>query len=891
MPSSGSFSREEEDIAAPPQGDGAGPSKSSPSKDRRKSKQQPRQLLSCSKCRERKVRCDRTKPCSACCARGHPKDCHFKLGEGTTFGPIQQSLELRKLRAENQQLKERLLEAKSGGGTESDDGQQSAGQSASGTRTTQRRFGLEEPGDSIYFGNPALANVAQDLANAAASKKTQSLAHPTPGAHDIFVVDNPTVYPYPTIWTTENWVEGLRNCLQPWEDISSLIESYIQREDSIVSPKLAMGISTTEVERFIGDFEHNAPAYPDLLALIFAILSTEIQRKKYDGRNLVVTEADNRANEMKGNLFVSASMQALRQSSFASQPSLLNVQAMVLMGQFLANSGRSLDAWMSFGTTMRQAQAIGLHRNPKFVEPLPSLRESALRKKLWWHLLFIDQQMSMTLGRPLGISAIGDCPFSEPLTTDAAALRVIECVDQLTILGRQIMGTAPLIIHRINNYTEKLQTLLDTLPDEVQFQREWISDASLLPDSPLDECSAVIYSNVHSYLILLNRQRLEGGAGSARGSFSASSTSTSQSSDATFSRSNDLVQSKAWANILDSCKVVLDVFQYLHIHQQSALIDWAIKHQALTAAHILLTDIQSRQILAQQEYVESAVAIFRDLAESKHDEMSKTAVSRLSERFQQIKAAEQQRRSSIATIPFPDYYSDGQDIRRDSQLSTSAAQQYTGSGYQLDDLKSPKSPDTVMGNTNVFQPQVMAAYLQHTLPEQTTPAQARRASLAYGSTYPNISADMTPRAATGVAPAGAIYSSPIAPQTASYRHSMHMGASIQPQIPASNPMTPAHLYQAMLPAQTNPQMQLQMQMEAQQMTQQLAQQTHAHPMQAQSMPQPLQPHFPHQPIHTHQQPIQYPPQQFAPGFYQGPPQQRSQAHSFSSQQPQHRWHQ
>lgn len=56
MLSSGSFSREEEDIAATPQGDGAGPSKSSPSKDRRKSKQQPRQLLSCSKCRERKVR-------------------------------------------------------------------------------------------------------------------------------------------------------------------------------------------------------------------------------------------------------------------------------------------------------------------------------------------------------------------------------------------------------------------------------------------------------------------------------------------------------------------------------------------------------------------------------------------------------------------------------------------------------------------------------------------------------------------------------------------------------------------------------------------------------------------------------------------------------------------
>lgn len=77
-----------------------------------------------------------------------------------------------------------------------------------------------------------------------------------------------------------------------------------------------MGISIIEVERFISDFEHNAPAYPDLLALIFAILATEIQRKKYDGRNSVVIEADYRANEMKGNLFgESSEMSAVQAQS------------------------------------------------------------------------------------------------------------------------------------------------------------------------------------------------------------------------------------------------------------------------------------------------------------------------------------------------------------------------------------------------------------------------------------------------------------------------------------------------------------------------------------------------------------------------------------------------
>ncbi|KAK4945035.1 hypothetical protein LTR10_015712 [Elasticomyces elasticus] len=48
-------------------------------------------------------------PCSACAARGHPKDCDFVTEEGSSiYTPIQQSYEIRQLRLENQQLKERL---------------------------------------------------------------------------------------------------------------------------------------------------------------------------------------------------------------------------------------------------------------------------------------------------------------------------------------------------------------------------------------------------------------------------------------------------------------------------------------------------------------------------------------------------------------------------------------------------------------------------------------------------------------------------------------------------------------------------------------------------------------------------------------------------------------
>lgn len=136
---------------------------------RKQQPQQPRQLLSCTKCRERKVKCDRTKPCSACCARGAPKECHF-VAEGGDYVPIQQSYELRKLRAENLRLKERLRTSKvsiaheeSDQSSESQHGDRSRASSAKRRATRQRRFHGSGWSDSIYFGSPGIANIIAEV--------------------------------------------------------------------------------------------------------------------------------------------------------------------------------------------------------------------------------------------------------------------------------------------------------------------------------------------------------------------------------------------------------------------------------------------------------------------------------------------------------------------------------------------------------------------------------------------------------------------------------------------------------------------------------------------------------------------------------------------------------
>ena len=102
----------------------------------------------------------------------------------------------------------------------------------------------------------------------------------------------------------------------------------------------------------------------------------------------------------------------------------------------------------------------------------------------------MDQQYSMTLGRPLGISGIGDCPPLEPLTTNPTVLRVAEYINQYTILARQILSSDRLSNIKIDEFTDKLLALRDTLPECVQFDEHWLDPQKDIPEWPLDAMAA-----------------------------------------------------------------------------------------------------------------------------------------------------------------------------------------------------------------------------------------------------------------------------------------------------------------------------------------------------------------------------------------------------------------
>ena len=106
-------------------------------------------------------------------------------------------------------------------------------------------------------------------------------------------------------------------------------------------------------------------------------------------------------------------------------------------------------------------------------------------------MLHTDQHYSVTLGRPLGISGLGDCPLPEPLTTNPTTLRLGEFVDHFTVLARQILGSDGMMsVSRIDEFTDKLLGLWDTMPESLQFNESWSRAETTLPEWPLSVMSA-----------------------------------------------------------------------------------------------------------------------------------------------------------------------------------------------------------------------------------------------------------------------------------------------------------------------------------------------------------------------------------------------------------------
>jgi hypothetical protein len=130
-------------------------------------------------------------------------------------------------------------------------------------------------------------------------------------------------------------------------------------------------------------------------------------------------------------------------------------------------------------------------------------------------MLHMDEQYSMTLGRPLGISGIGDCPPPLELTTNRQMLRFGDFVNHFTVLARQVLSSDRLTNAKIDEFTDDLRSLLDTMPEMLQFDKSWLSESKEIPEWPLSamaagesRCSGDLHSLTVSKYIIAKRIRI-----------------------------------------------------------------------------------------------------------------------------------------------------------------------------------------------------------------------------------------------------------------------------------------------------------------------------------------------------------------------------------------------
>jgi len=152
-------------------------------------------------------------------------------------------------------------------------------------------------------------------------------------------------------------------------------------------------------QTFYADYEHfwslppegKAMQDPAFVALIFAMLALGCQ---------FVTSTTPIERQQTSEFYASASNQSLRLSSYLNKTSVRSIQSMVLITYFLINDNHTSDGYAFAGMIMRQAYAMGLHRDPNIVAPNASIFEKQVRRKLWQAVLLQDTFLTVLLSLP-----------------------------------------------------------------------------------------------------------------------------------------------------------------------------------------------------------------------------------------------------------------------------------------------------------------------------------------------------------------------------------------------------------------------------------------------------------------------------------------------------------
>lgn len=198
-------------------------------------------------------------------------------------------------------------------------------------------------------------------------------------------------HPFANYWTSRGGLAEVVGVLPAREQADILVDKYFDAVDPVY-PMVHRRNFYADYERFWSlSLEEKQVADPVLVALHFVVYAM--------GTQFVLTPS-NQERAQIAEFYVSAAQQALRLSSYLSRASVRTLQTMVLMCYFLMNDNHASDAWSFGGVLVRQAYAMGLHRDPDIIAPSRSRSDKQQRRKLWQAIFFQDTFLTVLLKLP-----------------------------------------------------------------------------------------------------------------------------------------------------------------------------------------------------------------------------------------------------------------------------------------------------------------------------------------------------------------------------------------------------------------------------------------------------------------------------------------------------------
>ncbi|KAL7902833.1 hypothetical protein HDV63DRAFT_384751 [Trichoderma sp. SZMC 28014] len=143
---------------------------------------------------------------------------------------------------------------------------------------------------------------------------------------------------------------------------------------------------------------------------------------------------------------------ALQLANYLFNPSLDIIQALLILGNTLQNLGQSEGAWVILGTTVRLAQALGLHMESVRQRPGEIGRKV---RAVWAATIWQDSLLSLCQGRPIIIRS----HWISAVTQSTGPLTYIDIMHYLQsivveVMGREVESDVASITHLIQGIND-----------------------------------------------------------------------------------------------------------------------------------------------------------------------------------------------------------------------------------------------------------------------------------------------------------------------------------------------------------------------------------------------------------------------------------------------------